>query len=405
MGYRKNAIKGVSWMGFFRLSTRVLSFARIAIIARILMPSQFGIYGVAALVLALLETFTETGINIFLIQEKTDLKEYISTAWIASIIRGTFISVIILFATPFIASYFNVSEYWYVIALIAGVSFIRGFINPARVAFQKDLSFGKEFFFAWSVFLFDLIVTIFAVIVTRSPVGIVYGLIAGALLELTLSFVLIKPRPTFNIEISKLKQIFGRGKWITAGGIFNYLFSNLDDIVVGRILGVAMLGLYQAAYKISSLPITEVSNVVRSVTFPIFVKFSDDKARLKRAHLISMFFIFLISASLGVTIFIFPELIVEILLGKNWLQAVPVLKILAIFGVLRALTVSANSLFNSVKLQKYIAIYTSASLFALAVTIFYFVSNFGLIGAGYSTVVGAVAGFFISIYLTVKILK
>ena len=97
MGYFKDTLRGVSWMGGLRLSTRVIAFAKIAILARILTPAQFGLFGIALLVLALLENLTETGINIFLIQEKAKLEKYNDTVWLVSIIRGTLISLTIFF--------------------------------------------------------------------------------------------------------------------------------------------------------------------------------------------------------------------------------------------------------------------------------------------------------------------
>ena len=95
MGYTKTAIKGFSWMGAFRGVTRVFSLLRTAILARILMPSQFGAFGIATLILSFLEIFTETGINLFLIQEGSDLEEYVDTAWMISAVRGIFISAIL----------------------------------------------------------------------------------------------------------------------------------------------------------------------------------------------------------------------------------------------------------------------------------------------------------------------
>ena len=88
MGYYKQAVNGISWMGGLRLFTRLLALIKIAILARILLPFQFGIYGIATLVLGFLEMLTETGINIFLIQQKEQIDEYVNSAWVVSIIRG-----------------------------------------------------------------------------------------------------------------------------------------------------------------------------------------------------------------------------------------------------------------------------------------------------------------------------
>src|SRR3989344_9285412 len=147
MGYTKEAIKGVSWLGAFRLFARVLSFLRTIIVARILSPSQFGVYGIATLLLSLIEILTETGINVFLIQKKDDIDRYINTAWIVSIIRGLLISIVIISSARFVSDFFRNPEVFPLLMLIGVVSFIRGFINPSVVKFQKELNFNKEFYY------------------------------------------------------------------------------------------------------------------------------------------------------------------------------------------------------------------------------------------------------------------
>src|SRR3989338_7346307 len=129
MGYRTDVFKGISWMGLLRGSTRAITFVRLAILARILTPAQFGVFGIASLMLSFLEIITETGINIFLIQEKKDIREYLNSAWAVSIIRGFLIAFILLASAPFIANFFNSEESIHVIYLIALVPMIRAFIN------------------------------------------------------------------------------------------------------------------------------------------------------------------------------------------------------------------------------------------------------------------------------------
>ena len=96
MGYFQTALRGLSWMGALRVVTRSLALVKIAILARILVPAQFGIYGIATLVLGFLEMLTETGINIFLIQKNKKVDEYVNSAWVVSIVRGFLISFLMV---------------------------------------------------------------------------------------------------------------------------------------------------------------------------------------------------------------------------------------------------------------------------------------------------------------------
>jgi len=405
VGYTGEAIKGVSWMGALRVFVRGLGFIRIAILARLLTPFQFGVYGIAALVLAFLEIATETGINIFLIQLKDEIDKYVSTAWLISIARGFLISVMILVSAPYIARYFGFSESYPLFLIVSMVPLIRGFINPSIVKYQKDLLFNKEFLLRTSLYATDAIVVIVIALMTRSAASLVCGLVISSLLEVILSFRLIKPRPRFIFDATLAKQVLSRGKWVTGFGLFGYLYQNVDDAVVGKIMGASPLGIYQVAYKISSLPVSEIADVFAKVTLPVYLKFANDTVRLKRAFLKTSSITSILMIFFGVFIFLFPKQIVLILLGSNWLSAVEVLKILVLFGVLKGITGMAESLFLAVQKQEYVTLVTFITLSGLATTIIPFVKSFGIIGAGISAVFGSILGLLVSFYFTIKILR
>jgi O-antigen/teichoic acid export membrane protein len=390
MGYTKNTIKGISWVSGARFISRGLAFLKIAILARVLSPTQFGLFGIASLLLSLLETLTETGINIVLIQSKTDLFEYINAAWVVSIIRGILISVFILVLSPFIVFFFHTPDALGIILFISLVPFVRGFINPAEVKFQKDLNFHLQFWFQSGLFLIDAIVSIIVVLITHSVFSMVWGMLISALVEVILSLIFIKPRPKLAIEKGYFKEIFHKGIWVTGYTIFNYFAENLDNIVIGRVMGAANLGLYQMAYKISILPLTEISDVVSSVAFPVYTKITDDSKRLQKAFFKTVFLVFFGSALLGIIIFFFPEWIIRILLGEKWLIIIPVLKILIIYGVLRTIAGPASALLLSLGKQKFVSVMVFIRFITLATFIYPLVMAFGLVGAGYAQLLSVI---------------
>lgn len=391
MGYTKDAVKGISWIGGLRVITRVISYVRTAIIARILSPSQFGIFSITTIVLSLLEIVTETGINAFLIQHDEDIEKYLSTAWVISILRGFFIAFFIFLLAPFIASFFRTPDAVLLIQVVSIVPLIRGFINPAIVRFQKDLKFHKEFYYRASIFFVESFVSIILVFLLASPLALVWGLIAGALFEVSISYLFVKPFPQFAFDFAKSKYIIHRGKWLTLTGIFSYLFHNGDNIVVGRVLGASSLGIYDMAYKLSTLPITEVSVVINQVTFPVYVKIGEERKRLWRAFLRTLLLVTIVSVPIGLILIFFAKEIILIVLGSKWTGSIPVLQVLAVFGVVQAIASTANSLFMGLKKQEYVSAITLSGLFVLAVIIIPFVTVYGLIGVGYAVTIATVA--------------
>jgi O-antigen/teichoic acid export membrane protein len=404
VGYFKNVLRGVAWMSAFRLSTRLIAYIKIAVLARLLLPSQFGIYGIASLLLAFLETLTETGISIFFIQGQGKLKDYVDTAWVVSILRGIIISAVIFLTAPYIAGFFHEPASVNVIYLMASVPLFRAFINPSEIRFRLELNFRKEFLYRTVIFLVDAIVAVSVAYQLRSAVSLVYGMAVGAVFEVVMSFIIFKPFPKLKASLEKARKILGRGKWVSVSRTTGLAFSEGDDVFVGRMLDTASLGIYQVAYKISTLPFTEVGQVVNSVTFPVYSKFAHDRKRLKRAFLRIVGVVFIVVFPIGVIFYLFPGQIIGIILGPNWLEAIPVLKALALFGVLRAVSSVTNSLYLSVKKQEYAAYVSSVSFMGMAVGIIPFINAYGVVGAAYSAIVGLVMGLILDILLTNKIL-
>ncbi len=405
MSYFKKTISGLSWTSALWGAIRVSALLRIAILARLLSIEAFGAFGVATLVLSLLEILTETGINPFLLQEGEDYKKYLNTAWVISIIRGIFVSLLLIIVTPYVAAFFNITSSIPLLYIASLIPIIRGFINPACIKFQKDLQFHKEFYYRFSIVIIEIISSIIIVWFIRNASGMVWALAVSALAEVALSFLWIKPHPVFSLKLDQVKQILDRGKWITGFGILDYTFSQGDNIVVGRMLGASALGLYQNAYKISTLPLTGVSDTSYKVTFPVYVEMLKNPKAVKIAiikHIAIITPLLLVISSL---VFIYARPITLIVLGSSWLAAVPIVKVLAFLGAARGISFSMNSLFMALKLQKYVTLLTLINVVGLFITIFPAVRLYGPVGAGMAATFGAVLALPFAFFFAIKLIR
>jgi len=390
MGYTKDAIKGISWLGTLEVIFRGITFIKTIVLARIFLPSQFGIIGIATLVLSLFEVFTETGVVVFLIQDKNNLSEFLNETWLISIIRGSVISFFILVSSSFVANFFHTQEVFPLLLLASIVPFIRGFINPAVINFQKKLIFHKEFSLRITVYLVDTVISILLALITKNISSIVWGLIISTFFELFVSFIFVKPLPKIHFTKNKIMYVLGMGKWITIFNIFGYLSSQTDNAVVGKFLNTTSLGLYELAYKLAITPVTEITDIITQVVFPIYAKIADDKKRLWNAFLKTSVLLSLPVIFLGLCIFLFPKEVILLLLGKKWLQTVNVLKILALYGIIRGIFGSAASLFLSVGRNDLAAGMTIVRFAGLAISIIPLVVAFGINGAGFSVLFSAI---------------
>lgn len=405
MSYTKIAFGGLSWTAGLRGVLRLITILRMAVLARILTKTSLGVFGIVTMVLALLEIATETGINVFLMQEKGKIDKYIDTAWVISIIRGFLIAALILITAPWVSSFFNSPDSLNLLYLLALAPFIRGFINPSIITYLKELKFGREFVLRGSLFALEAAVSIVVCWSTRSPVGLIWGLIASAVFEVILSWGFITPKPKLNFNLMFSKQILARGKWVMGFGLLDYLFTQSDNIVVGKLLGEAPLGVYQYAYKVSTTPVSEIVDVFYRATFPIFSKMNEGGKSLKSAVIKTVITVNLLTIGLGLFIWLFAYWIILLLFGSSWLDAVPVLRILAFLGIARGLSYSFNSVFMAQKQQKYVTLVVLTSTLGLLATIVPAVKMWGIIGAAAAATFGAALSLPVAIYFAYKSFK
>ena len=239
----------------------------------------------------------------------------------------------------------------------------------------------------------------------KSVYGMIWGLLAGAIFEVFYTFIVARPWPKFDFNSIKTKRVIDRGKWVTLYGIFDYLYTQSDNIAIGRILGVAPLGIYQNAYKISTSPLTEVGNIFFRVTFPVFSKISGETARLKSAFIKNTVVNFALMLGAGIFIFIFAAPIVQILFGKGWESAIPVVKLLSILGVVRGVASSTGSLLIAREKQKYTAVVTIVSTLGLWITIIPLIHAYGIIGAGVAAIIGTLISLPFTVFFVRKALR
>lgn len=387
MGYSITAIKGIGWLGNLQILVRVLTVIKLVVIAHFLNPFEYGVFAIILICISLFETIFEIGIPTYLIQLKEEIKPYISTAWVLGIIKGIIITVcILIFSYPF-SSFFQMNSYFSLFLLAGFGPLIKGFSNPAIAQLQKDLRFKAEFSYRFCVFFLDFIFSLGLIIWLRSPLALVLALLLTATSEFILSWIFVSLRPTFTYEKEKARKIVSFGKWIALASSTTYLMNQLDNAVVGKILGTATLGVYQISQRFSVNPISEGTDLISKVTFPIYSRIHDDKKRMQRMFWRIFSAVFSGGVIIAFILFFFAGDIIYILAGKEWMGAVLPLRIFAILGILSGLVSTMTTIFLATKNQHIIAKLTTIRLITLAVLVIPLTLWFGVVGAAFSSLI------------------
>lgn len=297
------------------------------------------------IMMATLETFSQTGFQQALIQKKDNVESYLNSVWTVLILRGLLLFAILYFIAPFAAIFFKVPQAKPIIQVIGFSILFQAFANIGVIYFQKELEFNKQFIYQLSGTLADFIVAISAAFILRSIWALVFGVLAGELVRCIVSYRIHPYRPHLNPDLKKAKELFGFGKWILGSSILIFIGAYLDNISVGRLLGATALGFYQMAYRISNMPATEITYVIANVAFPVYSKIKEDRLRLQQAYFRTMRLTVAISIPIAIVIVSLATDFTRIFLGEKWMPMVPVMQLLAVAGLIKSIISTGSPLF------------------------------------------------------------
>lgn len=385
--YTKTAISGFSWQSFLKLSTSIITFVKIFFLARILSPTDFGIFSLTAIGLGLSEAITQTGVNLTIIQSKHRVSYFLNTAWVIAIIRGFIIAIIMTLMGFGMSHYFNNQRLLFLITLSALVPIIKGFINPAIVDFHKNMKFAKDSFYKISLVLVETISMVLLALVIKNALAMVLALILAALFEVAISFLFLEEKPQFVYLPSRAKEIFKHTKWLNITSFFHYLNDNLDDLIIGRLTNVYQLGLYHNAYSLSHKTNYELSKSALHSTLPILAKFSTEKLRVKKAFFKSLIITFGIAVIVSMPLLIFPKFFINLILSEKWLEVLPYVRQLTIAGLVHTLANYSYVLFLNQKKYWFMNGHLALTLLLTIVLMLILTPQFGLIGAVYGLLI------------------
>lgn len=341
---RERVLRGGAWLVTAEGATRVVALLKIAILARLLSPDDFGLMGTAMLVLQWVEYFSQTGFNAALVQKQGDIRPYLDTAWTVQVGRSMVLGLVVFFVgAPVGAAFFRNDGVAPLIRAIAVTTVIRGLGNPAAVYIRKELDFFREFLWRSGGAVAGLVIAVPIALVYRSVWALAFAVIGAQLVETVITYVVRPYRPHVALHWGRARELMRFGKWVFGLNVVAFFNQQMDSIVVGRVLGLGTLGFYQMARDVAAMPTSQIGLLISGVMFPAYAELRE-RAHLRRAFLRALALVSVLVIPVGCLLVVFAELLILLLLGARWISIVPTFRILVCPGVLAALSAVASPL-------------------------------------------------------------
>lgn len=349
--------KGAMWTILFKFVTRGLGLISVVILARLLVPADFGLVAMAMAIIAALEVLSAFNLDVVLIQNQNAERKHYDTAWSLNLIVGALQALILILIAPLIADFYNDQRLQMIVYLLALGRVMGGFENIGMVIFRKDLQFHKDFKFQVIKKMVSFSITMGMAFWLRNYWALIGGMLAGTLAGVALSYALQPYRPKFSLVA--MGELFHFSKWLLVNDILYFLKNQSSSFILGKLGGPHALGVFTVSSEISHLPSSDLVAPINRAIFPGYAKMAGDMGVLRQGFLNVFSAIALFVLPIGAGIVLTAEPLVHLMLGAKWAEAVPLIEILAVSGIATALQSNQSSVYLALGRPKILTLLTA----------------------------------------------
>lgn len=346
MSLKAEAISGAKWTTASTVAVSAIQLLQLVVVARVLSPSDFGIMAMAMAALGFAQIFTDAGISSAIIHRQTSSRQELSSLHWLNVFAGVIVFCLALLATPLLVSFFGDARLGFLFPCTALVFLIAPFGLQPQLLLQRDLQFKRLALVEASSAVVGA-----GVAIASAYAGYgVYALAFGQLAVASFTTIVVTAmtwrdwRPMAWYRTEDVRPYLRFGVFQLGDRAVNYLVARADQIVIGATVGAYGLGIYNFAWNLAIMPVTRINPILTRIAFPVFAKVQQENERLKRGYLLLVWLLAMVNAPILLGGAAAAGTLVPLFFGQQWAAAIPILQILAVVGLSRAILNPIGSL-------------------------------------------------------------
>jgi len=339
MNLKTKAISGAKWTTSSTIIVSLLQFFQVSVLARYLAPTDFGLMAIMMVVIGFSQAFSDMGISNAIIQKQKINHTQLSTLYWLNIICGVAVFIVVQSIAPLIADIYDEPHITNLIRLLSLVFIFVSIGNQYRILCQKELNFKAMEIINVTTALIGFLV---AVTAAKNDYG-VKSLIYAMLVQTGLSSILylllgIKfyHRPSLKFEFSQVRSFLSFGLYQMGERSVNFISNNSDKLLIGKFVGIDVVGFYNLAWQLVIFPITKIHPIINKIAFPIYSKVQHDLNKLDSYYTLTVKILSIASLPFLTFLIFFPQEIVEVVFGQGWNKTAEIIPVLAVVGILKS---------------------------------------------------------------------
>lgn len=319
--------RGAAWIAGTRLIVNLVGFASSILLARLLLPADFGLVAIAMTIAVALGSITDLSLASALVHHENPENKHFDAAWTLNIARAALLAgLMALMAYP-VSRLYSDPRLFEIILVLAASTLIGGLNNPKLVVFTRNLVFWQEFVMGVSQKLVGFVVAIAIAVLYQSYWALIIGSAAAQLVGLVVSYGLLPYRPRFQLSGSRSLLTFSI--WLTLGRIVNTVTWRSDQLLLGYFFGAKTLGFYTFGDNLAVLPTREAVGPIAQTLFPAFSRLTGDRERLRAAYMRSQTLMCAIALPVGCGFALVARPLALAAVGEKWEPSIFIIQSLA----------------------------------------------------------------------------
>lgn len=401
------AISGIFW-NFVQLGVnKFFGFAIKLVLAKLLFPAQFGLVGMAVVFTSFVQVFNDLGIGSALVQRKEEkLREaHFHTAFWTGIVWSVAVYLIIAFVIAPLAAIFYKEPMLRSIIPVLSIGVLSSPVNLVhRAQLTKRMDFKKLAFISNASTIFSGVLALGLAFMGAGVWALVFNSVASFIVAMPLYFKATSWTPKLIWEKQAFKDVFGFGVYSTGTNFVNTLVSNIDYLLIGKLLSAAALGTYTLAFVLTDTFRNQLTTLLNKVMYPIYGQKQDDLVSLRRYYLKVVTYNSIVIYPIMLFLIVLGKPFIMSVYGAKWADAIMPLKILALSVMIHLLANSHLTLIRGLghaKLGMKVQVIKSV---LYVPTISFGIFQFGVIGAAWAYVFNKVLEVFIAQHYLKKLI-
>ena len=344
---KEQAVTGVLWSSGASIAQQILNFAVTVVLARLLLPSEFGLVATIAIFTGFVSLFVDFGLSAALIQREQLTERHRSSAFWMNLAVGLLLGGTVAALAPALAWFFKAPAL-VDLTLVLSLNFVVGSLGIVQSALlQRSMDFRR---LGAAGILATVVGGAAAVALAFAGYGVwslIVQVVVSTAFRTALLWVWSDWRPKRLVDREAIHELWRYSSNLAGYNAVNYWARNADNFLIGKFVGAAGLGIYSRAYNLMLLPIQQISTVTARVMFPALARIQSDTERVKRAYLRAVGVIALLSFPVMTGMFVVAKPFIVTLYGQRWAGVVPVLQILCVAGLMQPVAATAGWLYQS----------------------------------------------------------